>query len=108
MSVVTGFVLICALAEDLQANEHPPGSVAKIKRWLAERSFQEPAELAERHATGDKHPQLYLHAAGYNHFPEDEFVAFFRDLDWQCPENVVLILQPETGATRVLRPSMTR
>jgi len=105
MSVVTGFVLICALAEDIMTAEHPPGSVARINQWLAERYFQAPAELAERHAGGNKHPQLYLHAAGYNHFPADEFIDFFRALPWQCPENVVLVLQPETGATRVIRPA---
>jgi hypothetical protein len=103
VSVVTGFVLICPLAEDLMAAEHPPGSVAKINQWLAERNYQAPAELGDR-AAGSKHPQFYLYAAGYNHFPEDEFTAFFRMLAWECPENVIVVLQPEAGATRVVRP----
>ena len=104
MSVVTGFVLMCAMGEDLMAAERPPGSVAQIKVWITGRNFQAPAEVAERHASGDKHPQLYLYAAGYNYFPEDEFIAFFQTLQWECPENVVMVLQPETGATRVIRP----
>jgi hypothetical protein len=105
VSVVTGFVLTCALAEDIHRAEHPPGSIALIGEWLAARRLAAPAEVADRHASGDKHPQLYLYAAGYNHFPEDEFIAFFQTLAWQCPENVVLVLQPEQGPTRVVRPS---
>ncbi|HLJ64633.1 MAG TPA: hypothetical protein VKT70_11040 [Stellaceae bacterium] len=105
MSAVTGFVLIYTLAEDVMSAEHPPGSVARINQWLAERNFEAPAELADRYASGNKHPQLYLHAAGYNHFPEDAFIDFFATLPWQCPENVILILQPEAGATRIVRPS---
>jgi hypothetical protein len=104
VSVVTGFVLIYPLAEDLMAAEHPPGSVAKINQWSAERNYHAPAELADRHAAGSKHPQFYLYAAGYNHFPEDEFTAFFRMLALECPENVILVLQPEAGAKRVIRP----
>ncbi len=107
MSVVTGFVLVCTLAEDLMSAEHPPGSFALIKQWLADRDISAPAEVAEQHAVGDKHPQFYLYTAGYNHFPEDEFIAFFRTLSWQCPENVVLCLQPEEGATRIIRPVFT-
>src|SRR5215471_15720717 len=105
MSVVTGFVLVCPLAEDIMRAEHPPGSIALIGQWLEKRNFAAPAEVAGQHASGNKHPQFYLYSAGYNHFPEDEFIAFFRTLRWQCPENVVLCLQPEDGATRIVRPA---
>jgi hypothetical protein len=104
MSVVTSIVLMCALSEDVMAHEEPPGSIALINQWLAARKRQPLAEVADQHASGDKHPEIYLYCAGYNHFPEDEFVAFFRTLAWNAPGRVVLCLRPEEGVTRVIRP----
>lgn len=85
-------------------HENPPGSIALINRWLGERARQPLAEVADRHAAGDKHPETYLYCAGYNRFPEDEFITFFRTLKWNVPSRVVLSLRPEVGATRVIRP----
>ena len=103
MSVVTGFVLICAASEALEWAEAAPGNVARINAWLGARGFAPLVDVAERHAVGSKHPQLCLFVAGYNHFPEDDFVAFFQSLLWEEPERCVLALQPETGATRIVR-----
>jgi hypothetical protein len=104
MSVVTGFVLVCSLAEQIGWAEHPPGSLEQINDWLASREFQGLADSADDHALGNKHPQFFLYMAGYNYFPEDEFIAFFQTLRWFEPERVVLMLQPEYGPTRVVRP----
>jgi hypothetical protein len=104
MSVVTGLVIICPLGELIGWAEHPPGSIEQINVWMEARGRQRLADSAEDHALGDKHPQFQLYMAGYNHFPEDEFIAFFHTLGWFAPENVVLILQPEVGPTRVIRP----
>ncbi|MGH7947335.1 MAG: hypothetical protein ACREF9_20370 [Opitutaceae bacterium] len=104
MSVVTGFVLICSVGEDLERAEAPPGNLARINEWLCHRGFSALVDLAEGHAVGNKHPQLFLYSAGYNDFPEDEFIAFFHTLMWETPERCVLVLQPEEGETRVVRP----
>ena len=103
MSVVTGLVLIHSLGEALQWNERPPATIDLINRWLTERQFQ-PLRDTAHHATGSKHPQALIYTAGYNHFPEDDFAAYVVALDWEKPEAVVLILQPEEGRTRVFRP----
>jgi hypothetical protein len=82
MSVVTGFVLVRALAEDILRAGREPGGIAEINRWLEEKGFVAPAEVADKHALSSKHPQFYLYTAGYNHFPEDDFIEFFRSLEW--------------------------
>jgi hypothetical protein len=104
MSVVTGLVLVCSVGELLNWAENQPGNIPSVNQWLSDRNFEDLKELADTAATGNKHPQLLLYAAGYNHFPEDEFIDFFRNLQWESPERVVLVLQPEDGATRVIRP----
>ena len=87
MSVVTSLVLMCDLSEDLMAHENPPGSVALINQWLVARGRQPLADVADEHASGDKHPEIYLYCAGYNHFPEDEFIAFFRTMRVRSSES---------------------
>ena len=104
MSVVTGLVLVCSVGELLNWAESPPGNIPSVNQWLSDRSFDDLRELADTAATGNKHPQLLLYAAGYNYFPEDEFIKFFHTLQWESPERAVLVLQPEDGATRVIRP----
>jgi len=104
MSVVTGLVLVCSLGETMPLAEHPPGGIEQINEWLAARDRALLADAAEDYALGDKHPQFFLYMAGYNHFPEDEFIAFFQTLRWFDPERAVLMLQPEDGPTRVIRP----
>jgi hypothetical protein len=105
MSVVTGLVLVCSVGEQLNWAENQPGNIPSVNQWLSSRNFDGLEELADAAATGNKHPQLLLYAAGYNHFPEDEFIEFFRRLQWESPQRAVLLLQPEDGATRVVRPS---
>ena len=105
MSSVTGLVLICSAGEPLEWHEHPPGNIARINQWLRSHDFQEVADIADEHATGNKHPQLLLYAAGYNYFPEDEFIDFFHTLRWDAPDRVILTVQPEAGPTRVVRPA---
>lgn len=103
MSSVTGFVLVCSGSEGMEWAESGPGNLARINAWLGERRFAPIVDLADKYAVGSKHPQLYLFAAGYNYFPEDEFITFFRVLRWNMPECCLLLLQPEEGETRVVR-----
>lgn len=107
MSVVSGVTLHFSVAED--STEQPDGSdifanITKINDWLAERRFG-PLASVEDHYGGSKHPQVALFGAGYNHFmPRDEFIGFVLTLDWWNPENVVLLINPEEGATMIFRP----
>ena len=104
MSVVTGLVLVCSVGELLNWAESQPGNIPSVNRWLSARGYEGLKELADASATGNKHPQLLLYAAGYNHFPEDDFIEFFLSLQWESPERAILLLQPEDGATRIIRP----
>ena len=104
MSVVTSIALTCSLGEALNWAEKPPGNVALINAWLAARKFGPLTDCARLASAGDKYPQFLMYLAGYNHFPEDDFVAFFRTVEWENPENVVLVLKPEDGRTRIYRP----
>ena len=110
MSVVTSFLLICSPAEEFNWSEKPPGNLATINAWLKARNFDTLFDCAGSHgnpkgtSAGNKYPQFHVYMAGFNHFPEDEFIAFFRTVEWEEPENVVLIMDPDQGTTRVFRP----
>lgn len=99
MSVVTGIMLIVGFGEE--ERERP---LAEVQQWLHDRCGQKLVDVAD-HAGGWKHPQFHAMAAGINRFvDEDEFARFVCSRNWSCPENVVLILQPEEGQTRLFRP----
>ena len=110
VSSVTGVVLCCSISEDCEsADDAPPRFLAEINQWLADRAHRDGPpqwELVpvDEFFGGAKHPQISVWGGGFNHFPEDDFAAFIMSLDWRCPENVVLILNPEDGPARVLRP----
>jgi hypothetical protein len=106
MSVVTGLTLIMARSEALQWAERPPANIDLINDWLSAHGFMRLVDVSEDRLIGGKHPQCLVYPAGFNHFPEDAFAACVRSLDWESPENVVLILQPEEGPTRVIRPPL--
>ena len=92
MSVVTGVTL---------HTKHDPDCIEKIQKWLWEHDFGNLEEVALGYG-GSKHPQIELHGAGYNYFSaEDEFVEFVMTQQWDSPENVVLILNPEEGGCKV-------
>lgn len=104
MSIVTGVMLICSTCDDGDL-----GPLSEIAAWLAERESSEGNwRLADTsdHAVGGKHPQFATFCGGFNAFclEEDEFAAFVMSRDWTFPENLVLIMQPEDGETRVFRP----
>lgn len=100
MSVVTGIMLILGYGDDADGAE-----VAQIQQWLAERYNGQQLKEVDDHAGGGKHPQFHALAAGINYLlDDDEFGEFVVSRTWSGPENVVLIVQPENGATRVFRP----
>ena len=107
MSVVSSVILqmsVCECAFEGELEIRP--GLVELTAWLEIRGFQPLAELQER-MSGSKHPQTYVFGAGYNHFPEDEFAGFIMGMKWGYPENVVLVIQPEDGRTRIWRPVVT-
>ena len=108
MSVVSGIVLCCSCCEEFgsKGEDGPPLLFEQINAWMADRRPYWSMTLGlEEQFVGGKHPQMFVAGAGLNHFPEDEFSDFVLSLPWQCPDNIVLIIQPEDGPTHVVRPS---
>jgi hypothetical protein len=106
MSVVSGVTLQISVSEEYTERDAGPdvyALVVKINDWLKERNFG-PLESVEGHYGGSKHPQVAVFGAGYNYFPEDDFAGFVTSLNWNLPECVVLLVNPEEGSTKVVRP----
>lgn len=102
MSVVSGVVLCMSAGEEEMEDELAP-LLVEVNRWLAARgAFR--LDPVEDGFGGSKHPQMIVAGGGFNHFDEDAFAEFVLGLPWGEPENVVLIIQPEDGPTRVFRP----
>jgi hypothetical protein len=77
MSVVSGVVVCarCAEQSGSAGQDGPPLLFERISTWLAERDFG-PLTMVEDSFGGSKHPQMSVGGAGFNHFPEDDFVSF--------------------------------
>lgn len=103
MSIVTGVMLITSVGESLE-------QFVPITRWLEERGQGILLVHDDCPSGGGKHPQFTYLTAGFNYFETywDSFVEFVMGLPWTFPENVILILQPESGPTRVHRPGEER
>ena len=104
MSVVTGLVLMCSLADgECDGDEGLPSeNIANLNRWLAARGFQ-PLLNVSSESGGSKHPQCCVFVCGYNYFPEIDFVKFVQSLEWRDRDNLVLAMQPEDGPTQTWR-----
>lgn len=104
MSVVSGVVLCTSCCEDEVSEDGPAILFERINEWLASKG---PFKInrVEDNFGGGKHPQMFVAGGGFNYFPEDEFAEFAMSLPWSNPENVVLIIEPEDGRTRVFRPT---
>ena len=103
MSRVSG-VVICTSNFDEEVREESATWTA-ISAWLGERSFGDLLAVQDGFG-GTKHSAMIVVGAGFNYFPEDEFAEFVLGRPWKDPENVVLIIQPEQGKTRVFRPPL--
>jgi len=103
MSMVTGLILVVDICDGEEYEYEPSPFINKINAWLKKREFGPLADQSNN-ASGTKHPQNCIFFGGYNYFPEDDFAKVFLSIAWEMPENAVLIMQPEEGATRVFRP----
>ena len=107
MSHVTAVTLQVDSCEDWAAPENGEGVIpiiATINQWLARTDGHGGLQSVEGNYGGCKHPQVLVYGAGLNYLDEDAFAAYVLQLPWTHPENVVLLLNPEEGATRVFRP----
>ena len=107
MSVVTGVIICSSVCEDFgsQGEDGMPLNFERINQWLAARNKNWQVKMIEDYCGGTKHPQMYVAGGGFNFFDEEDFLEWFKSIEWQCPENVVLIMEPEEGATMVWRPT---
>jgi len=111
MSTVSGVTLICGLgetgSEDPQVYDSSSDLLlARLNKCLAsldQKISRKFVELSGQYG-GNKHPQHLVFGAGLNHFYEDRFAQTILSWPWKDPKNVVLIIQPEDGETRVFRP----
>ena len=92
MSVVSGVTI--------QANISNEDFIENINKWLKARYFSQLCSV-EHYYGGDKHPQVKIWGGGFNYFPEDDFASYIISLPWKFRENVVLLINPEEGSTRV-------
>lgn len=101
MSVVTGIMLIIGPGD---FGEQP---IAEVQGWLYERRLPPLVDTSDA-SGGNKHPQFECWSGGFNYFDDEEFVAFVMEREWLAPENMVLVVQPEEGSSRVLRAGRHR
>lgn len=100
MSVVSGVTVLFSCAEELE--EDVPPFLPEMNEWLASHGGARLLSITGAYG-GNKHPQIGAYGAGINCLQEDEFAEMIGALPWQLRENVVLVIQPEDGPTRIWR-----
>lgn len=102
MSVVSSIILQISWSEDGfdRTGEYGTEKIEKIDKWLEERG-KLPLEYLSENMSKGKHPQTYVFGGGYNHFPEDDFAELIMSFKYEKPESVVLLINPENGATKI-------
>lgn len=111
MSYVDSILLCISCGEEFTEGSAPDyvdtyELIERINAWLAERDFSPLLDITDRMG-GSKSSQMIVFGAAYNHFsPRTDFAALARSMPWICPDAMVLIMNPEEGATEVVRPKM--
>lgn len=102
MSRVSGVTLCTSCLEE---DDDDGNSVtwSQVNAWLKEHDLESLARVETQHA-GKKAMQQCIGIGGYNWFHEDDFAAFVMSINWNSPEGVALVIQPEEGHTRVWMP----
>lgn len=104
MSSVSSVILQVSCAEDgFDCEEEKHKNIDKINKWLKKNNKFPLVDLTSYMQRG-KHPQTFVFGAGYNFFPEEDFASFIINRKYNYPENVVLLINPEDGKTKVYRP----
>lgn len=100
MSSVSGIILTYSPVERVTHGDGFP--LKQLRSWLYERELD--PLISVQGCTASWYPGCDILIGGYNHFDEEAFSALIQELDWTCPENVVLLIEPDEGPTRVIRP----
>jgi hypothetical protein len=70
---------------------------------MADGSFVRGFEEISDHY-GRRFPNHLTFAIGISYLDEHAFASYVMNRKWNRPENVVLVIQPENGPTRIWRP----
>lgn len=100
MSVVSGITLIVSICEEQRI------SFDDFLTKAACLKLPEFRDISDE-AAGPKHPQFMIYCLGINYLPqetEQALILAFLESEWQCPENAILVIQPEDGETSIYRP----
>jgi hypothetical protein len=87
MSFVTGIVLTFPTSDE--------DNIGIINEWVVSRGFQPMVQLDDT-MRARKHPQMIVLGAGYNYFPESDFIEMLRSLNWEF-DDFCMILNPENA-----------
>lgn len=104
MSSVTSLILTMSCVEAEFDPELAGLGLSNLNRWFASRDKPQLSFLTPLMRVV-KHPQSLTFGAGYNYFNVEEFTEYLSRVEWELPENVLLIVQPEDGPTTVWRPN---
>ncbi len=102
MSRVSGIVLMISAGEEVEEGVRP-AAVRSLDDWCAGNGCLPLVDVTDMTPRG-KHPQVLIYGGGYNNLDEEAFAAAFMAQAWECPENAVLIINPEEGPAEVYRP----
>lgn len=107
MSFVTTIGLMTRLSESgFSPRNNDDAKLTAINQFMIERQCYELIDLTDAiDRESVKVPGSRLLSAVGNYFPSSEFVKFMDTLEWEDPDYVVLILQPEEGETTIWRPT---
>ena len=110
MSYVTSVVLHVDLSEDgfdCDDNLEHGRRLRSINIWLRELGFGPLKELGDG-AGGNKNAQVYIYCAAYNHFEDEKFLEYVKEIKFGYPEQAILLMTSESNPTVVYRPSYDR
>ena len=106
MSWVTGILICHSVMETYRERDDGEdyyAIIVEINSWLHAKGYTALHRL-DGHMRNGKHPQMIVWGGGYNYFPDNEFLEFFRTRDWESKEEVFLLFNPEDGPLAVLQP----
>ncbi|MHC5536854.1 hypothetical protein ACYOEI_01110 [Singulisphaera rosea] len=108
MSRVTEVIICSSVREmnDCGSDAEMPQIFLRINKWLADLNPDWQLNMIADHAGGTKWMQMYIAAGAFNHFyGMEDFMEWFKTLQWESPEKVVLIVNEEECPTIVWRPA---
>ncbi len=108
--IVVGFVTTISLMTRLSESgfnsvSSDGAKIEAINRYLTERESEGLIDLTDvLDRSSSKVPGSRLLSAVCNNFSKAGFIRFMEILNWDDPDYVILVLQPEEGETTIWRP----